>query len=240
MMDSAQSIAEQILRIRLASSRTRPLRVAISGIDASGKSTLARAVEEILSVRGFRVALITVDAWHQPAAVRFSDTDPARHFYRHAFRFEEMFRRLVTPLHATGSVSLTANLTSPAGDAASTRTYWFRDIEIILLEGIFLLRRDLREQYDLSFWIDCSFATALDRAVSRNQEGQPLERLVADYQRIYFPAQRFHLATDWPRFFADVLLASEQEPTPALTFSPRTAAHPPATRRGRHGFEQTL
>ena len=240
MNDLAHAVAERIFQERPGSSRARPLLVALSGIDASGKSTLARAVEENLSFRGFRVALIAADTWHHPASVRFSDTDPARHFYRHAFRFEEMFRRLVTPLAATGSVTLTASLTSPAVDVPFAHTYWFRDVDIVLLEGIFLFRRELREQYDLSFWLDCSFATALDRVVSRNQERQSLERLLADYQRIYFPAQHLHLAADWPRFFADVLLPNEQEHTPALTFSLRTAAHPPAPRRGRHGFEHSL
>ena len=75
----------------------------------------------------------------------------------------------------------------------------------------FLFRRALRHRYDLSIWVDCSFEAALMRALARNQEGLPPERLLADYRRIYFPAQEIHLRRDRPRDFADVVVPGDLE-----------------------------
>ncbi len=235
---NCQPLADNIARRKLGIDAKRPLLVALSGIDASGKTTLARELEDALASRGFRVALIGADSWHHRASVRFSESDPAAHFYWNAFRFEELFRRLIEPLRRDGSVTLTANLVKIASDASYPHTYLFRKVDIILLEGIFLLRQDLRDRYDLSFWIDCSFETALERALSRNQEGQSKDRLLSDYRRIYFPAQKIHLATDWPRFFADAILSNDDPPASTLALSRPEHAHGP--RRMSHGIQQSF
>jgi len=84
-------------------------------------------------------------------------------------------------------------------DAAFRRhVYEFRDVDVIVLEGIFLLKRALRAHYDLSIWLDCSFETALKRAIARAQEGLPPEETVRAYETIYFPAQRIHFDRDGP------------------------------------------
>ena len=70
------------------------------------------------------------------------------------------------------------------------------------------MRRDLRPRYDASLWVECPFETALERALRRNQEGKPEAQLRADYERIYFPAQRLHIAQDAPAAHADLVVAN--------------------------------
>ncbi len=70
--------------------------------------------------------------------------------------------------------------------------YEFEDVEVIVLEGIYLIKRALRGHYDLSIWIDCSFETALERAIARGQEGLPVQETIHAYRTIYFPAQEIH------------------------------------------------
>lgn len=189
---------------------TRPgegsLLVAISGIDGSGKSTIAPRMVERLEERGLHTVLISLDAWHHPPERRFSKEDPAQHFYDHAFRFEELFRLLLDPLKQNRSVQLTVELTRLPENDFRRVTYDFRDVDVILLEGIFLLKRELRRNYDLAFWIDCPFETALRRALARNQEGLSPEEIIRDYETIYFPAQWIHLERDDPRANADGIL----------------------------------
>jgi uridine kinase len=49
----------------------------------------------------------------------------------------------------------------------------FDNVDLILLEGIFLFKRAHQQRYDFRLWIDCSFKTALERALRRSQEGLP-------------------------------------------------------------------
>ena len=79
------------------------LLVGISGIDACGKGYIAARLAELLSAN-LNVALINADGWLQLPEVRFSGSMPGEHFYRNAFRFDEMFRDLVLPLKLTAKL----------------------------------------------------------------------------------------------------------------------------------------
>jgi uridine kinase len=87
--------------------------------------------------------------------------------------------------------------------------YEFKDIDIILLEGIYLLKRQYQTYYDLSFWIDCTFETALERALARGQEGLPPEATIKAYRSIYFPAQEVHFAQDEPKRAASAIITND-------------------------------
>ena len=76
---------------------------------------------------------------------------------------------------------------------------------MILVEGIFLFKREYRRLFDLAIWVDCSFPTALARALERSQEGLPPAKTIAAYGTIYFPAQEIHFNQDNPRATADLI-----------------------------------
>jgi uridine kinase len=76
---------------------------------------------------------------------------------------------------------------------------------VVLVEGIFLFKAEYRDYFDLTIWIDCSFSTALARAINRAQEGLSPANTIAAYDTIYFPAQKIHLAQDQPREHADLI-----------------------------------
>lgn len=199
---------------RLAGSRPRPDRaalVAISGVDGSGKSHLARLIAARLGRAGRRVALIGIDPWQNPQTMRFSAADPGPHFYRHAIRFEELFSQVVEPLVGDRALRLRTRGIRTDADVWEPLVYDHRDVEVVLLEGIFLLRRDLVHRYDLRIWVECSLETALRRALARNVENRPPEALREDYARIYHAAQRVHFALDAPRAAADLLLDNERD-----------------------------
>jgi uridine kinase len=200
-----EAVCHSIVRVSPRPGRRASL-IAISGIDASGKGYVSAALARELTARGKRIAMIGIDGWLNLPAVRFSGNQPGLHFYRHALRFDEMFTTLIDPLVVTGSVDCLADYAEETGRSFRKHHYQFQDAEIVLLEGIFLFRRDLRERYDLRIWIECGFESALRRAVAREQEGLPPAETIAAFESIYFPAQRVHFAEDDPRSCAHIII----------------------------------
>jgi hypothetical protein len=80
---------------------------------------------------------------------------------------------------------------------------------VVLVEGIFLFKREHQELFDLAVWVDCSFPTALARALVRTQEGLSAAETIRAYQTIYFPAQKIHFERDNPRETADLILNND-------------------------------
>ncbi len=189
-IDCVAALAGRVALARAAISRTRTLLVGISGIDASG-------------------AVISADDWLNLPDVCINRDNCAEHFYKHAMRFDEMFGQLVIPLKQTRGISLTADCADAKATAFRKERYDFRNIDVVLLEGIFLFKPAYRSHFDLAAWVDCSFTTALKRAIARCQEGLPPAETIQAYSTIYFAAQRIHFARDNPQGAADVIIRND-------------------------------
>jgi uridine kinase len=206
---SLTAAVDTIDMLRRTTPSGRGLLVAVTGIDGCGKGSVAALMTGTLEGRGLRTVNINVDGWLNLPSVRFSEKDPAAHFYFNALRFDEMFATLVKPLRAQRSILLEANFVEETDVEYRRHLYEFADVDVIVLEGIYLLKRELREEYDLSIWIDCSFETALERAVARSQENLPPAETISAYHRIYFPAQEIHARRDRPRDAATLIVTND-------------------------------
>jgi uridine kinase len=201
-------LVARILRVRAAANPQRATLVAVSGIDASGKGHVAGQLDEALTREGVRVARIGIDPWLNPPLVRESPIDSGPHFYRHAFDLDRHFTALIDPLCARRAIDLRVRLGGQSG-VATGHHFLFQGIDVVLLEGIFLFRRDLRARYDLRIWVECSFQSALHRALVRNQEGLPPDDIRKAYATIYIPAQHEHIRLDDPKAAADVVFDND-------------------------------
>jgi len=115
----------------------------------------------------------------------------------------------VIPLRDERSVHLVADFVEETARQYRKHIYNIRNVDVILVEGIFLFKQPYRSLFDLAIWVDCTFATALARALQRAQEGLPPAETIAAYETIYLPAQRIHFDHDHPREFADVILDND-------------------------------
>jgi uridine kinase len=208
-MLNLQAAVDSIIEVRRTAPAQRSVLVAVTGIDASGKGYVAAQIVGALQARGMRAADINIDGWLNLPHQRFNRSNPAEHFYLHAIRFHDMFAQLVLPLRADRSVHIEADFAEETATEYRRHTYAFDDIDVIVLEGIYLLKRAFQANYDLSFWIDCSFETALERAIARGQEGLPPEETVRAYRTIYFPAQAIHFQRDDPRASATAIIIND-------------------------------
>lgn len=206
-----------ILEARRSTAASRSVLVAVTGIDGCGKGWITARLVQALSERGVRAAGINIDGWLNLPQVRFASENPAENFYLNAIRFDEMFARLVLPLRDRRSIRVEADYAEETATEYRKHVYEFEDVDVILLEGIYLLKEKLRSHYDLSLWIDCSFETALERAIARRQEGLPIGKTIRAYRTIYFSAQEIHFARDDPRAASTGVVVNDPRLAPGRT-----------------------
>ena len=208
-MANIDDLVASILNKRAIATENRSLLVGISGIDGCGKGFVAAQIEAHLALHAVASAVINVDGWLNLPDRRFDPNEPAKHFYAHGIRFEELFDQLVIPLRNHRSVNVVTDFAEETARTYRKHTYRFKNVDVLLLEGIFLFKRDYRELFDCTIWVDCSFSTALARALTRKQEGLSLAATITAYDTIYFPAQRIHMEKDHPREAADLVFAND-------------------------------
>ncbi len=220
-MSNIHNIIASILETRRQVSTQRSILVAASGIDGCGKGYLTAKIVDDLKASGVNAVGINGDGWLNLPDKRFNQDNPAEHFYLNAFRFDEMFSQLVLPLRDHRSICIEADFAEETATTYRRHLYEFENVDVIVLEAIYLLQPAFMANYDLSFWIECSFKTALERALARGQEGLPAQETINAYRTIYFPAQAIHFQRDTPRSLATAITnndprMSERQEYPTL------------------------
>ena len=201
-MSNIHNTIDSILERYSQVSTKRSVLVAVSGIDGCGKGYFTSKIVYDLKASGINAVGINGDGWLNLPDKRFNQDNPAENFYFHAFRFDEMFSQLILPLREHRSICIEANFTEETATTYRKHLYEFENVDVIVLEAIYLLKPAFMVNYDLSFWIDCSFKTALERALARGQEGLPPQETIKAYRTIYFPAQVIHFQHDNPKSLA--------------------------------------
>ncbi len=206
-ISTLQTVVDEILVTRSLVSSDRSVLTAVSGIDAAGKGYFTERLVGALQDKGVRAVAISVDAWLN--IDRFDTSDPPEHYYNNAIRFEEMFAETILPLRDRRSLRVEINYADETATEYRRRSYEFDDVDVIALEGIYLLKRVYQSYYDRMVWVECGFETVLERAVARGQEGLPPEETIRDYRDIYNPAQELHFQRDNPKGVATLIVNND-------------------------------
>jgi hypothetical protein len=97
---------------------------------------------------------------------------------------------------------------------------WSRDA-VLLLDGVFLLRPELIDRWDLSILVSAAFEQTLDRArirdLARLGSAAEVERR---FRTRYIPAQKLYFATARPADHADIIVHNDEPRRPAWQVQP--------------------
>jgi uridine kinase len=210
-MDDVAVLCDKIEQQFKNHNKQRLFTVAISGIDASGKGYITKLIQDGLEARGHKVANINIDPWQNPLLVRLQKKNAAENFYNNVFRWEEFFNQLIIPLQQAKGIELQTSLIHTDADQYYSHAYCYENLDILLIEGIFLFQEKYVSCYDYKIWIECSFETGLKRAIKRNIEKLDEKRLVNDYHTYYYAAQHIHFQSDKPKQLADLVFNNESK-----------------------------
>ena len=193
--------------------RAHPTRVAIDGIDAAGKTTFADELGLALAARGRAILRASIDDFHNPAEARYRRGRLSPEGYFHdAFDYARLNEALLDPLSFGGSLEFRRAIfdfrSDQPVDAPLERT---TPDSILVFDGVFLLRPELRARWDFSIFLRIDFEMALARALKRGaQSFDSADELEQRYRTRYFPAQRLYFADAEPERWASVVVESER------------------------------
>jgi uridine kinase len=204
LVDLAKRIADVSL--------THPTRVAIDGVDAAGKTTLADALVAPIEELGRPVIRATVDGFHRPREERYRrGSDSPEGYYHDSFDYDSARGELLEQLGPGGSLRYrTATFAFPTDQFIYERLQTAQPDAILLFDGIFLMRPELNDLWDFRIFLEIGFEESLERAGRRNAEGMDSEEALRErYEKRYIPGQRLYLDSSKPREIADVVVEGE-------------------------------
>jgi uridine kinase len=199
-----------------------PVRVAIDGITAAGKTTLADELGKCLAAGHRSVIRLSMDGYHHPRAHRHRQgRDSADGYYEDAYDFDAFAAQVLVPLGQIGST--TGHGYRPAIIDLATDTPLDLPQQpvpgdaVVIVDGSFLARDEVVALWDLRIWVDTSFAVARQRGATRDADQfGGFDRAAHTFDSRYHAANRRYLSEMNPAATADVVVTNDDPEHPSL------------------------
>jgi uridine kinase len=209
----AEIVSEQVL--------THPTRVAVDGVSAAGKSTLAAELVVAVAAGGRPAVHLSMDGYHHPRERRYRQgRRSATGYYDDAFDFSAFAEQVLIPLGPSGDRRYRERIRDLATDEPIEEPP--REVAadgLVIVDGSFLQRPELFEHWDQRIFVDTSLAVARARGVARDA-GQLGGRAEAEslYDERYHAAARIYLGAVRPHERATLVVQNDDPANPQLHF----------------------
>jgi uridine kinase len=199
---------------QLLEERPRVL-LAVDGPDAAGKTTLADVFAAELPAPVIRAS---IDGFHNPRRIRMRQGEwSGEGYYQDSFDYSALHARLLAPF-AGGEPAVATQVFDHRQDApAECAPTAVPARAVLVLDGVFLLRPQLRDRWDLSIYLDVGPEITLSRAVIRDLAlFGSAEAVQRRYLRRYLPGQALYQSEASPRETADFLVDNTDPGNPRI------------------------
>jgi uridine kinase len=185
-------LLERIAQLRL------PARIAVDGVDAAGKTTLAGELGERLP----SATRISADDFLRPVEDRHRQgRESARGFYDDSFDHERLRGAVLAASVAGGTARFPQTPSTGPLHGRALRAGF------VIVDGVFLFRPELNDLWDFRIFVHVELEEAIRRGVERDAgrhgSREEAERL---YRTRYAPGQEIYLESVRPRELADVVV----------------------------------
>ncbi len=190
-------------------------RVAVDGVDGAGKTVFADELGGVLRRRRVPVVRASVDGFHAPREVRYRrGRDSPEGFYRDSYDYAALRRELLDPLAPGGDRRFRRAVHDVATDRAVAAPLEQAPADAVLvLDGIFLHRLEVRGCWDLSVWLAVELAESVRRCAER--DGTPPDPEAGSNRR-YVEGQRRYVAESSPAAHATVVVDNTEFAAPRI------------------------
>lgn len=167
--------------------------VGVDGCGGSGKSTFAGA----LARAGTGVEIVHMDDFYRPAAERLGMSAPADAMGAD-FDWPRLGQAVLEPL-ARGEQGRYQRY-----DWATDALAGWHEVEargVVVIEGIYALRAELRDIYDVRIWVECPYELRLARGMARDGEAMRWR-----WEQEWMPLEDRYVAAHAPHEAADLVV----------------------------------
>ncbi len=171
----------------------------IDGLSRSGKTTLTKKVVQHLQEKNISVCLFHIDDYIVEKKRRYNTGYEEWHeYYNLQWDVNWLKENLFQKLKKSNELQLLTY--DYSSDTQKLEIIEIPDTCIIVIEGVFLQRKDWRNFYDIIIYLDSS------REMRFNRESQATKNNIEKFQNRYWKAENHYMEVETPLAQADIVI----------------------------------
>jgi len=221
-----QELIKYLAEVILNTKRHHPVRVGIDGVDASGKTTLANLLADYLKSQNVDIIRASIDGFHNPKTIRYQKgRNSPEGYYKDSFNNQAIVDNLLAPLGNNGNLEYKKAIFDFKTDSeVVSPVETAKKDSILIMDGVFLVRPELVDYWDLKIFIEADFKITVSRASKRDGYYLGSEQEILDkYNQRYVPGQQLYFKEAKPQEKADIIIENSDFENPVIKKEIKTA-----------------
>lgn len=200
-----KALAEKILlQFSTRTYKNRPLIVAIDGLSGAGKTTLVKKIEQELNINN-KVVILHIDDHIVKKNKRYqTGYEEWYEYYYLQWDIKLLTTKLFEVLKNSKN-DINLPFYNKSADTITTKQISVTSDSIILIEGIFLQRKEWRKFYDFIIFLDCPREVRYERILNRDSYIGDEQAILLKYKRRYWLGEEHYLNKENPIRNADII-----------------------------------
>lgn len=204
-MDARERILNEIAGDISRLSRVGVRRVAVDGMDGTGRTAFADDVARVLRGRGQRVIRAGADGFHHPPSIRHrAGRNSPMGYFRDSYDYKRLTEVLLDPLSPGGNRRFRRAVYDIANERPVSAPEEVADEGAVLVfDGVFGHRPQLLPYWDYSIYLDVDVEISVQR-IAQRERSEPEAAAAARHR--YAEGQRLYLRECAPRKRATIVI----------------------------------
>ncbi len=181
--------------------------IGVDGLGGSGKSTLVNSLKSQLQNENYSSYVLHIDDFIHPKCIRYDISKEEWYcYYNVQWRYDYVVKEILSPIKNGEIIDKQIEIYDKENDRYITQRVNLVHSSVLILEGIFLQRKELKAYLDFIIYLDVPQKVRLNRVLARDGYMGGLEDIKCKYEKRYFPAEEKYILEYSPIENADFVL----------------------------------
>ena len=184
--------------------------VGIDGLGGAGKSTLIESLKLELQNESYNSYILHIDDFIHPKSIRYNDSKEEWYcYYNLQWRYDYLIKEILDPIKRGEKIDKDIEFYDKENDTYIKKHIYIPHNSVLLLEGVFLQRKELKDYLDFVVYLNVPQEIRLDRVLKRDVYIGSADDIKDKYNRRYFPAEDRYILECSPTLNADFILETK-------------------------------
>ncbi|WP_047986408.1 kinase [Ornithinibacillus californiensis] len=197
--------SEIVYKFNKRSNIGRSYIIAFDGLSGAGKTTLVNKLDSLLKQK-CNVVVIHMDDHIEKRSARYNTGHEEWYEYYYLQWDTEILKDEIFRSIHNGNTKLTLPYYEKSSDKNYAKNISVPLNSIVLIEGIFLQRKEWKAYYDYTIFIDCPREIRYERVLNRDSYIGDKQAILDKYKRRYWLGEEYYLRTVNPMENANKIL----------------------------------